>query len=250
MERARTELIREFILDQTRANPRGVARRVAQAYGISRQAANRHLDLLVEAGLLEQSGQTRAREYRLRVNSSLARELRVTPVLNPDRVWEDHIAPVLAHDRTSVRDLCRGAFGELVRNAAQHSGAAWITFSFTNNARDITITVADDGLGIFSGLQRMLGAASPREAAEKIASLARVRAVDAPTARLALLARNFHTFTIESGAAVVRFDRATDTWSVTDRPTLQPGTAVGFCLRRDIGSAASASRLERQTSSI
>jgi hypothetical protein len=66
------------------------------AYGISRQAANRHLDTLVDSGVLEQEGATRSKKYRLRRSSLLNRELRVTPVLNPDRLWDDHIAPVLA----------------------------------------------------------------------------------------------------------------------------------------------------------
>jgi DNA-binding transcriptional ArsR family regulator len=88
MTRSQTESIREFILDRVADSPRSVARQVALAYGISRQAANRHLDVLVDAGILDQDGYTRSREYRLRRTSLWNREIRVTPVLNPDRLWD------------------------------------------------------------------------------------------------------------------------------------------------------------------
>jgi hypothetical protein len=232
MEHARTQTIREFILDQAARDPRGLARRIGEAYGISRQAANRHLDLLVAAGLIEETGQTRARVYRLKRTSALSRELRVTPVLNADRVWEDHIAPVLSSDKPGVRDLCRGAFGELVRNAVEHADASWINFSFASNARDIDVTVADDGNGIFQVLLRPLGAASPRDAAARIANLCNARAPESPVARLALLARNFQQFSIRSASFVLTFDRDEDTWTVSDDESPQKGTAVSFRMRR------------------
>jgi DNA-binding transcriptional ArsR family regulator len=109
--------------------------------GYRDRAANRHLDALVEAGVLEEEGATRSREYRLRRTSLLNRELRVTPVLNADRLGDDHIAPVLAADRAGVRDLCRGAFGELIRNVIAHAQAQWITVAFAATARHLDITV-------------------------------------------------------------------------------------------------------------
>ena len=249
MERLRTHTIREFILDQVARDPRGLARRIREAYGISRQAANRHLDLLVAAGLLEQTGQTRAREYRLRRMSSLSREVRVTPVLNPDRVWDDHIAPSLSSDKPGLRDLGRGAFGELVRNAIEHAGASWIRFSFTNNARDVDIAVADDGVGIFSNLQKPLGTNSPRAAAEMVARLANARALDSPATRLVLLARNFQTFAIHSAGLALKFDRDSGTWSLGDDTTAQQGTTAAFRMHRSSPASSRAAGRDRVAAS-
>ncbi len=249
MERSRTETIREFILDLAATETAGLARQVAEAYGISRQAANRHLDILVEGGLLEQSGKTRARVYRLRRMSSITRELRVTPVLNPDRVWDDHLAPIVHEDRPAVRDLCRAVFGELVRNASAHADASWITFTFSNTARDIALSIADDGRGLFSSIAPRLAARSPRETATMIARLAHNRSVDSPAARLALLARNFELFSIRANGAVLSFDRETDAWTVDDEvPT--PGTTVAVTLRRTTATRdAAETRKQRLTAS-
>ena len=243
MERTRTQTIREFILDQAAMNPRGLARRIAEAYGISRQAANRHLDLLVDTGILEQSGQTRARTYYLRRTSSLSREVRVTPVLNPDRLWEDHIAAILNGDRPAVRDVCRGAFSELVRGASGHRGATWIQFSFASTARDIDITVADDGDGVFEELTGALGASSPRESAEMLANLANARSSDSPLVRLVLVARSFGSFHIRSGGISLGRSEPSGTWNVTDEDGHVHGTRVSLRMRRPSASGASAARL-------
>jgi DNA-binding transcriptional ArsR family regulator len=232
MSRPQTESIREFILDCVSDHPKSVARQVAQAYGISRQAANRHLDALVDAGVLEQEGATRSREYRLRRMSLLNRELRVTPVLNAERLWDDHIAPVLASDRDSVRDLCRGAFGELIRNVVAHSQAQWITVSFAATARHIDITVGDDGRGIFARLAQRVGLSDPHETAELMSRHANARSADFPATRLLLLARNFDSFVISSAGVSLAFDAAEEAWFLREDEAVSPGTRVALRLRR------------------
>jgi DNA-binding transcriptional ArsR family regulator len=231
MSRSQTESIREYILDCVASGPRSVARQVAQAYGISRQAANRHLDALVDAGSIEQAGQTRSKEYRLRHTSLLNREIRVTPVLDPERLWDDHIAPVLAGDRAAVRDLCRGAFGELIRNVIEHARASWINLAFSTTARHIDVTVADDGRGIFSRVAERIGGAGPRETAMLWSRHANARSVDFPGSRLALLARNFESFTISSSGVALSFDAARDAWHVED-DAAAPGTRIELRLLR------------------
>lgn len=232
MSRPQTESIREFILDCVSDHPKSVARQVAQAYGISRQAANRHLDALVEAGILEQEGATRSREYRLRRMSLLNRELRVTPVLNAERLWDDHIAPVVASDRAGIRDLCRGAFGELVGNVVAHAQAQWITVSFTATARHIDVTVGDDGRGIFARLAQRVGLTDPHETAELMSRHANARSTDFPATRLMLLARNFDSFVISSAGVTLAFDASQEAWFLRDDETAAPGTRVALRLRR------------------
>ncbi len=232
MSRPQTESIREFILDCVADGPKSVARNVAQAYGISRQAANRHLDTLVESGLLEEAGATRSREYRLRRMSLLNRELRVTPVLNADRLWDDHIAPVLDHDRAAIRDLCRGAFGELVRNAIAHAQAHWINVSFEMTARSIEVSVVDDGRGIFNRLAERIGVSGARQAAEVMVRQANRPSEGFPASRLLQLGRSFESFVIASDGASLSYYAAVDSWSLTDTESPTTGTQVSMRLCR------------------
>ena len=232
MERSRTRLIQGFIVDHVDHDPKGIARRVAQAYGISRQAANRHLDTLVDAGILNQAGQTRAREYMLRRMSAVSREFRVTPVLNADRVWAEHAAPVLAGDRVVVRDACRGIFKELLENVIAHAGASWISFEFATTARQIDLALTDDGMGVFASLAPKLRLPTPRDAAEEIARRARDRSTDPPAARLTVLARSTDGFWLSSAGVTCEFDAASDEWSVREDGRIRTGTLVACRLQR------------------
>jgi DNA-binding transcriptional ArsR family regulator len=232
MSRSQTDSIRGFILDCVAESPRSIARQVAEAYGISRQAANRHLDALVDDGILEQTGFTRSREYRLRRESLLNREIRVTPVLSPERLWDDHIAPVLASERNEVRDLCRGAFRDLIRNVIDHAGATWITVSFSTTARQIDVAVSDNGHGVFNRIGERMGTRSARDCAELVVRHANARSVDFPAARLVLLGRNFEAFTVLSSGVELAFDASAGAWSLRDESTPGEGTRVAFRLRR------------------
>jgi len=232
MVRSQTISIREFILDCVAGNPRSVARHVAQAYGISRQAANRHLDTLVEAGVLDQAGYTRSKEYRLRRTSLFNREIRVTPVLNPERLWDDNMAQVLGYDRREVRDLCRGAFGDILRNVIEHGQATWITVSFSMTARHIDASVGDDGRGFFNAVGERMGVAEPRECAMLLARHANARSTDFPAMRLTLLGRNFEWFAIASSGVVLTFDAAENAWSVKDDAKTREGTWISLRLKR------------------
>ncbi len=229
MKRSRTRLIHEFILDHVSEDGIGVAGRIAKAYGISRQAANRHLDGLIGHGLLMETGSTRAKRYELRPTGALTREFRITPVLNADRVWDDHVAPMLAGERDAVRNLCRAAFNELVRSASSHAGSSWLTMSVSTTARHIDLAVSDDGQGFFVTLAGQFGVQAPRDAAEELARRARARATDHPAARLVLLARNFEWFAVRSSAVELFHGAQSNQWVVREAPATEGTTVMLRC---------------------
>ena len=232
MERSRTRLIHEFILDYVSQDGVGVAARIARAYGISRQAANRHLDGLIVDGVLMESGSTRAKRYELRPTGALTREFRITPVLNADRVWGDHMAPMLAGERDAVRNLCRAGFNELVRSALSRAGGSWLTMSVSTTARHIDLAVSDDGQGIFVALAGHFGVPAPRDAAEELARRARTRAADHPAARLVLLARNFEWFAVRSTGVELFHGAQSNQWVVREASAVV-GTTITLRCRRE-----------------
>ena len=231
VERSRTRTIQSFIIEHVDDDPKGIARRVAQAYGISRQAANRHLDSLVDAGVLDQAGQTRARAYVLRRMAAVSRELRVTPVLNPGRVWDDHVMPILAGDRSMLRETCRGFFKEVVDNAVAHASASWISFDLVTTAREVDFSIRDDGRGLFVSLAEKLRAGMPRAAAEEFIEHARPLSSDGSGATLRLLARGFDAFSLASSGLACEFDGESDTWSLVPSE-VDTGTRVACRLHR------------------
>ena len=72
-------------------SPESVASAVREAFGISRQAVNGHLRRLCREGILEWSGHTRARQYRLASLSYWSKTFPMEPGLAEDVedwVWE------------------------------------------------------------------------------------------------------------------------------------------------------------------
>jgi DNA-binding IclR family transcriptional regulator len=81
-----------------------VGGRLARAVGMSRQVANGYLQALLQDGLVEAEGTTRARVYRLK---ALACETRSLPRegLGEDVVWRAVVAPLVADLSENVRNI-------------------------------------------------------------------------------------------------------------------------------------------------
>src|SRR5262245_12703357 len=93
--RARGEEIRRFILDRVRESASDVGKAVAEKFGITRQAANKHLQRLESEGILKKSGRTTALEYHLAPLSSWHRDYEIAPGLAEDVVWRTDVRAAL-----------------------------------------------------------------------------------------------------------------------------------------------------------
>jgi len=227
MERERTLEIRRFILTAIEAHPGEVARRAAQEYGISRQAVNRHLQALLTDGLIEATGKTRAREYRLRPVQEITRKLNVTPVLTEDRLWKEYVRPLLADAPRKIREVCQFGFTEAANNALEHSGAERIALSARRTASTIDIAITDNGAGIFRTLASAFGYASSHETLFEL-SKGKISTVPAKHqgGSLFLASRMFDRFEIQSDDYTFAFDGDSEAWSSRHEPFAIHGTSI------------------------
>ena len=88
--------IRDYILEDVDSKPPNIAQDTATYFGISRQAANKHLSRLVKEGLLTAQGTTRNRQYSLAI---LDEKLITVPLTNEtaeDIVWRREVEPLLS----------------------------------------------------------------------------------------------------------------------------------------------------------
>ena len=159
--RKRGEQIRQFILAHVSAHPQTVVALTAQAFGITRQAVNKHIQRLVAQNALIVEGSTRNRRYQLCPVMACDKEYPLTATLAEDRVWDADIKPLLSELPDNVRDIC---FGEMLNNAIDHSSGKRATVHLTRTAVDTTIHIADDGEGIFRKIQKALNLYDERHA--------------------------------------------------------------------------------------
>lgn len=149
--RSSTERIRSYILEN--AHLKGLASRVAEHFGITRQAANDHLKSLVNQGLLIASGNTRTRTYKLATTASVEFRYKLSPTLAEDIVWRQDIATFLGGLPDNVLDIWNYAFTEMFNNAIDHSLGSMIEVEIAKSAVDTEMRISDNGIGIFKKIQ-------------------------------------------------------------------------------------------------
>jgi len=143
--------IRTYILRNIRRQ--GLAANISRKFGITRQAANRHLRQLVLEGAILASGKTQGREYQLARTNVHKFQYEIATGLDEDAVWRVDIRPLLVNLPQNVMDIWHWAFTEMFNNAIDHSEGTTIKVQVTKTAVDAEIIILDDGIGIFKKLK-------------------------------------------------------------------------------------------------
>ena len=147
--RTRGAEARGFILANIEKNPADIAHLVAERFGISRQAANKHLKNLVAEGALLPEGKTRYRRYRLAALSEWRRLYPINPEVEEDLVWSRDVSPSLGSLPRNVMDIWHFCTTEMLNNAIDHSGGKTIVVKVARTAANIQILLMDDGVEFF-----------------------------------------------------------------------------------------------------
>ena len=122
-------------------------------FGISRQTVAQHLRSLVSEGVLRASGETRARRYEL-VESTTEIEMPIHEGLEEHIVWREHFAPLLSDLPDNVRTICQHGVLEMVNNVVSHSEGNTMTIGVIRSAIHVMLMVHDDGIGLFTKIQK------------------------------------------------------------------------------------------------
>lgn len=219
-------------LELIAANGHRVAARLAQAVGVSRQVASGYLQGLVQDGLADAEGTTRARVYRLKTMVSDAKRFERAG-LEEDLVWREVVAPRVADLPENVRNIWHYGATEMINNAIDHSGSLQVQVSVQRNALWTEVEVADEGEGIFVKIQRALDLHDPREA---ILELAKGKLTTAPEAHtgegIFFTSRAMDRFEIESHH--LQFNHAPrNEDSIAEQASDTPGTRVRMRVAND-----------------
>jgi anti-sigma regulatory factor (Ser/Thr protein kinase) len=156
------EEVRSYILRNIRKP--GLAAKISEKFGITRQAANRHLRQLVIEGAIRASGKTQSREYRLANTTKQDFEYAIVPDLDEDLVWRVDIRPLLANLPQNVIEIWHWAFTEMFNNAIDHSEGKSIAVEIKKTAIDAQIMIVDNGVGIFKKLKKRFDLEDERQA--------------------------------------------------------------------------------------
>ena len=155
--------IRHFLLTKIEDHPKDVARLASEHFGISRQAVAQHMRSLVREGLVQVSGNTKARQYEL-VETSSSWTVPIHEGLEEHIVWREHLSPLLSDLPENVRTICQHGVLEMVNNVVSHSEGEKMGLGLIRSAIQIQIFVHDDGVGLFKKVQADFALDDPRHA--------------------------------------------------------------------------------------
>ena len=228
--RARGEDIRKYIVDNIEKYPDTIAKSVADKFGITRQAVSKHLKRLTDEKVLTESGQTRARSYRLSPLVEWRREYRLVgspTVPAEDVVWTNDIRSALENLPDNVLEIWHYGFTEMFNNAVDHSGGNDIIVRVRKTAADTEMVLLDDGVGIFKKIQAAMNLLDERHA---VLELAKGKFTTDPARHtgegIFFTSRMFDSFDILSGGVYFthEFGKSED-W-ILERDKLETGTGV------------------------
>jgi len=225
--RKRGEEIRQFILDNVEKHPLDLAKFVGEAFGISRQAVNRHIQQLVEQNFIEVGGSPRNPRYILKWLTLLEKNYPLDGKLEEDRVWRSDIAPCLGELPSNVIDILHYGFTEILNNAIEHSEGSSVLISLGQTATYFKIIISDNGEGIFKKIKNTLNLLDERES---VLELAKGKLTTDPSRHsgegIFFTSRAFDEFRILSGGVYFAHIFAKEEDWILDRDEKSAGTSV------------------------
>jgi anti-sigma regulatory factor (Ser/Thr protein kinase) len=229
--RKRGEDIRQFILDNVEHNPKDVVSLTSRAYGISRQAVNKHIKRLVEQNALLERGATRNKHYILHPLVKWEHIYPLNETITEDTVWRGDISEFINDLPENVIDIWHYGFTEILNNAIDHSSGTQVHIQVTKTATTTEIVIYDDGEGIFKKIQRELNLSDERHSVLELAKGKLTTDPDNHTGEgIFFSSRMFDDFAILSGSVYFshKHDQVED-W-ILERQRFQSGTGVFMAL--------------------
>ncbi len=163
MDSIRTE-IGDFILIQVVGHSTDIVPFVAEKFGFSRQRAHAYVAREVRSGNIIKVGYGRWTRYFLAEGKHIEFSLKIKKGLAEDQVWSKYVKPMVLRYPDNIQSISAYGFTEIFNNAIDHSGGTTIYTEIEIDDENLTITIMDNGVGIFQKIQRALNLESTREA--------------------------------------------------------------------------------------
>ena len=241
MSQAEIDSIRTFLAEAIDQKSKEVVGMAARQFGVSRQTIHRHLAEMVSEGILAATGRTRGRTYSLRTLPGNDQRFQISEQLAEDKVWRECFAGLLSELPDNVRQLCNYGFTEMFNNAIEHSSGTTIEARLDRTYVRSTLSVFDDGIGIFKKIKDGLNLADEREA---ILELAKGKVTTDPAGHsgegVFFTSRMFDSFSLLANGLFFCHAASREDWLIETRPESMSGTLVSM----EIASATARTQSE------
>jgi hypothetical protein len=230
---SQAEEIRQFLLKQVVSHPHDLVVVTASHFSVSRTTVLRHIQTLVNSGVLLKSGTTKQTIYGLGGALSQSFIFPLEASFDEFDVFRNHVAPVIKqHINQACFDICEYTLTEILNNAKDHSRGKTVKLTFNIDKDTVSFSCVDNGIGVFANLQEGLGIADPRDAMLQLGKgKLTTDTVNHTGEGLFFSARAVDEFTLmANGFSFLRNNHVED-WSFC-KSQAEPGTRVDLIISR------------------
>jgi anti-sigma regulatory factor (Ser/Thr protein kinase) len=210
--RKRGEEVRNFILENL-ANNSNIAALTAEKFGISLPAVYKHIDRLVlENQITKKSGrfvlQSRQTKYIYKIEKTLSEDV----------VWEKDIKKHFTNVPKNIWNIWVYGFLEMFNNAIDHSKGKKISVVISENRISTTMSVSDDGIGIFNNIKKGFNLLDEKDALLELAKGKRTTDISRHSGQgIFFTSKVFDDFFIKSNDLIYRANPEIINQTKTDR---------------------------------
>lgn len=155
--------IRDFIFSQLPNHSSDIVQLTSEQFGFSRQRAHQYIAREIKNGKIIKIGLTNSTRYFLVGGKNIEFSQEITPGLAEDQIWSKYVKPMLLNCPENIQQICAYGFTEIYNNAIEHSDGTIIYTELKINDSELTITIIDNGVGIFQKIKNALRLDSIRE---------------------------------------------------------------------------------------
>ncbi len=211
-----TSPVRRYIINNLSNHQKDIIRMVVRKFGLSRQAALRHMYILITDGKVTATGKTKDRSYQLKPIVERSYSFSITPQLKEDQLFHEKISPYLDNLEPEIREICEFGFSQVMNNVISHSKGKTCEIHILKNEGKFSFTIIDDGVGVYSKVTKHFSLENDRHA---ILELSKGKMTTDPAHHtgdgLFFASRLFDRFILESSGLEWKHELKNEKWSIS-----------------------------------
>ncbi len=210
-----------------------IVRATSKHFNISVVAVQTHLRQLQKQGRVVKEGRTRGTRWILAPSNTWHEVIQLKGA-QEHLAW-DQVEKALPKDLPqNVREIVRYGFTEMLNNAIDHSAGTKAQVGAATHGNLITLTIADNGVGIFKKIQKAFSLNNPRAS---ILELTKGKVTTDPKNHsgqgIFFTSRAFDRFELASHELLFVKDNLNDDWLIDSINDDAAGTEVKLTIRLD-----------------
>ena len=161
--------IKKFILNNISLHQKDIIYTAINRFGISRQAALKHMNALIDDNKVMAFGKTRDRRYKLIPQVNYNKTIPVNSNCISHEVAQKYVLIHLKSLPKNIFQICEYSMEALINNVIDHAKASSLYIKLFLTYSDLHIILSDNGSGLFENIKTKLDLAHLQLAAIELA---------------------------------------------------------------------------------